>query len=450
MGMVIDAEVVISDEWKEQVMSTAGAQQAVDYLLIGGGLASVTAAEEIRKRDASGSILIVAAEPHPPYHRPPLSKEYLRGEINADGTYGNGGVFAQEEPWYAEQQVEVRQGVGVTRLDTAAKLATLSDGSTVTYGRALIATGGRPRTLTIPGSQLPGVVALRTLDDSTAIRERLATPGLNVVIIGSGFIGLEGASNALFKGAHVSIVDPTDRVWRGMLTPDLSDYLQNEYTSRGAEFYLGQAPVEFTAGSDGHVSAVRIAPHEGSGSALTLPADLVVVGVGILLNTDLATEANLNVDPQQGVLVDDHLRASAPDVFAAGDVAAFVDPIMGRFHFEHWDNAIASGQTAAINMTGGDQPYVHVPYFFSDQFDLAINMLGYPTPDSEVIIRGDMAQDAFTAVYVRDGAIRAALMVNDDAQMDTWRELIETSAPAPSDRAQLADPTFDPASLRRS
>ncbi|HET9110873.1 MAG TPA: FAD-dependent oxidoreductase [Ktedonobacterales bacterium] len=431
-------------------MATAGAQQTVDYLLIGGGLASVTAAEEIRKRDATGSILIVAAEPHPPYHRPPLSKEYLRGEINADGTYGNGGVFAQEQPWYADQRVDVRSGVGVTRLDTAAKQATFSDGSTVGYSRALLATGGRPRSLPIPGAQLPGVFALRTLDDSTTIRELLNTPGRNVVIIGSGFIGLECASNALFKGARVSIVDPVDRVWRGMLTPDLSDYLQNEYTSRGAEFYLGQAPVEFVAGADGHVSAVRIAPHEGPGSALTLPADLVVVGVGILLNTDLATEANLNVDPQQGVLVDDHLRASAPDVFAAGDVAAFVDPIMGRFHFEHWDNAIASGQTAAINMTDGDQRYVHVPYFFSDQFDLSINMLGYPTPDSDVIIRGDIAQDAFTAVYVRDGAIRAALMVNDDAQMDTWRELIETSAPAPSDRAQIADPTFDPASLKRS
>ncbi|HZC08318.1 MAG TPA: FAD-dependent oxidoreductase [Ktedonobacterales bacterium] len=431
-------------------MATAGAQQAVDYLLIGGGLASATAAEEIRKRDATGSILIVAAEPHPPYHRPPLSKEYLRGEIGADGTYGNGGIFAQEPRWYDEQRVDVRQGVGVTRLDTAAKQATLSDGSTLSYSHALLATGGRPRALTIPGAQLPGVLVLRTLDDSTTIRERLGAPGRNVVIVGSGFIGLECASNALFKGARVSIVDPVDRVWRGMLTPDLSDYLENEYTSRGATFYLGQAPIEFVAGADGRVSAVRIAPHEGPGEPLTLPADLVVVGVGIQLNTDLATEADLNVDPHQGVLVDDHLRASAPDVFAAGDVAAFVDPVMGRFHFEHWDNAIASGQTAAINMTGGDQRYLHVPYFFSDQFDLSINMLGYPTPDSEVIIRGDMAQDAFTAIYVRDGVIRAALMVNDDAQMDTWRELIETAAPPPNDRLQLANPAFDPASLKRA
>ena len=429
-------------------MTTADTQRTVDYLLIGGGLASATAAEEIRKRDANGSILIVAAERHAPYHRPPLSKEYLRGEIGADGTYGDGGVYAQLPPWYEEQRVEVKMGVGVTGLDTEVKQATLSDGSTISYGKALIATGGRPNTLPIPGANLPGVFALRTLDDSTAIREQLDTPGRNLVVIGSGFIGLEGASNALFKGAHVSIVDPAERVWAGMLTTDLSAYLENEYTSRGATFYLGHAAVEMVAGEDGRLRAVRIAPQEGGGAPLTLPADMAIVGVGIQLNTDLATESGLNVDPRHGVMVDDHLLTSANDVYAAGDVAAFLDPVMGRFHFEHWDNAIASGQTAAANMTGGDEHYRHVPYFFSDQFDLSINMLGYPSPDAEVIIRGDIEQDAFTAVYVRDGAIRAALMVNDDAQMDTWRELIETGAAAPQDRSKLAESDFDPASLK--
>jgi len=338
----------------------------------------------------------------------------------------------------------------VTRLDTAARQATLSDGSTVTYGRALIATGGRPRTLPILGAHLPGVFVLRTLDDSTAIREQLNTPHRNVVVIGSGFIGLEAASNALFKGAQVTIVDPVDRVWPGTLTPDLSAYLENEYTSRGATFYLGHTAAEFIAGADGRVAQVRIVPVDGAGAPLTLPADVVLVGVGIQLNTDLATDADLNVDPHHGVMVDDHMRASAEDVYAAGDVAAFLDPVMGRYHFEHWDNAIASAKTAAANMTGGDQHYQHVPYFFSDQFDLSINMLGYPSPDAEVVIRGDPAQDAFTAVYVRDGAIRAALMVNDDALMDTWRELIETSASAPEERAQLASSAFDPASLKRS
>lgn len=431
-------------------MTTPDTHRRVDYLLIGGGLASATAAEELRKRDAAGSILIVGAEKRPPYHRPPLSKEYLRGDIGLDGVYGSGGVYTQLPAWYGEQRVEVKQGVGVTRLDTEAKQATLSDGSTLAYGKALLAMGARPRTLSIPGAHLPGVVTLRTIDDSTGIREFLQTPGRNIVVIGSGFIGLEGASNALFRGAHVSIVDPGDRVWRGMLTPELSDYLANEYTSRGATFYLEHTVIEFVAERDGRVGGVRIAPSAPGAAPLTLPADLVIVGVGVQLNTDLAEEAGLNIDSQHGVLVDDHLRASAEDVFAAGDVAGFLDPVMGRFHFEHWDNAIASGQTAAANMAGADEPYRHVPYFFSDQFDLSINMLGYPSPDAEVVVRGDMAQDAFTAVYVRDGAIRAALMVNDDAQMDTWRELIEAGVAAPHDVQQLADRSFDPASLKRA
>ena len=431
-------------------MTTSDTHRRVDYLLIGGGLASATAAEELRKRDAAGSILIVGAEKHPPYHRPPLSKEYLRGDIGLDGVYGSGGVYAQLPAWYGEQRVEVQQGVGVTRLDTEAKLATLSDGSTLSYGKALLAMGARPRMLDIPGAHLPGVFALRTIDDSTAIREQLQTPGRNVVVIGSGFIGLEAASNALFRGAHVSIVDPVERVWRNMLTPELSDYLASEYTSRGATFYMEHAPVEFVAEVDGRVGGVRIAPNAEGAAPLTLPADVVIVGVGVQLNTDLAEEAGLNIDAHHGVMVDDHLRASAEDIFAAGDVAGFVDPVMGRFHFEHWDNAIASGQAAAANMTGANEPYRHVPYFFSDQFDLSINMLGYPSPDAEVVVRGDMAQDAFTAVYVRDGAIRAALMVNDDAQMDTWRELIEAGVAAPHDVQQLADRSFDPASLKRA
>ncbi len=422
-------------------------QRRVDYLLIGGGLASATAAEEIRKRDASGSILIVASERHAPYHRPPLSKEYLRGEIEPDGTYGAGGVYVQLPPWYGEQRVETLQGAPVSRLDTAAKTATLANGEIIGYGKALIATGGRARALNIPGATLPGVMTLRTLDDATAIRERLATPGLRVVVIGSGFIGLEAASNALFKGAaSVTIVDLVKRAWPGMLTDDLSAWLQGEFMARGASFYFDHAPSAFIAGPDGRVAAVRITASDGSGSPLDLPADLALVGVGIQLNTEVASASGINVDPRHGVMVDNHLHTSAPDVWAAGDIAAYPDPVMGRFHFEHWDNAISSGQTAAANMTGGDECYTHVPYFFSDQFDLALNMLGYPSPDAEVTIRSHMASHAFTAVFVRDGVIRAALMVNDDAQMDAWRDAIAAGAKAP-DSETLASSDFDPATL---
>lgn len=418
----------------------------VDYLLIGGGLAAATAAEEIRKRDASGSILIVAGEAHPPYHRPPLSKEYLRGDIGADGTYGAGGVYVQLPPWYAEQRVEVQQGMTVTQLDTAAKTAALADGSTIGYGKALIATGGRARALSASGASLPGVLSLRTLDDSTAIRERLGTPGLRVVVIGSGFIGLETACNSLFRNARVAIVDPVERAWPGMLTPSLSAWLENEYTSRGASFHWRHTATEFIAGQDGRVASVRIEDTRGTEAPIELPADLVITGVGIHLNTEVASASGIEVDPRHGVVVDDHLRSSAADVWVAGDIAAYPDPLMGRYHFEHWDNAIASGQTAGANMAGGDERYHHVPYFFSDQFDLALNMLGYPTPDAQVVIRGDKLNDSFTAVFVQDGHIRAALMVNDDAKMDAWRDAIAANAAAP-DAETLASDLFDPATL---
>ena len=437
-------------------MASTSAPHAVDYLLIGGGLAAATAAEEIRKRDASGSMLMVCAETHQPYHRPPLSKEYLRGEINAEGTYGDGGVFVQLPPWYEEQRVTLAQHISVTALDTTAKTATLSDGNTISYGKALYATGGRPHVLDIPGMQLPGVMVLRTLDDSTAIRQMLeaitsagGTP--KVVVVGSGFIGLESAANALFKGAQVTLVDPVPRVWPTMVPPAVSSYIETQYSRRGASLYYGHTVSAFTSGDDGKLAAARITNiQDPNAQPFEVACDLAIFGVGIQLNSELAAAAGLATDPKQGVIVDDHLRASAPDVYAAGDVAAYPDPVAGRMHFEHWDNAIASAQTAAANMTGGDEVYRHVPYFFSDQFDLALNMLGYPSAAATLVVRGDVSKDAFTALFAQDGMLRAALMVNDDAQMDLWRELIAANTRLPDDLASLADPTFDLATLRQT
>lgn len=427
----------------------ANGQRAVDYLLIGGGLASATAAEEIRKRDPNGGILIVSADRYIPYHRPPLSKEYLRGEITAEGTYGNGGVFAQEPAWYDEHRVVVQTGATVTALDPVAKTATLSDGSTIGYGKALIATGGSPRIPNIPGVNLPGVFVLRSLDDATAIREQLETPDRHVVILGSGFIGLETAANALFKGAHPVIVDAASRAWESLLTQNLSTYLEGKHTVRGGEFHFGYTISEFLPGEDGRLSAVRITSTSDASQTRELPADMAIVGVGVTLNVGFAAKAGLSVDPRHGIIVDEYLRA-APDLYVAGDVAAYPDPVVGRMHFEHWDNAIESGRVAGENMAGGQTPYRHVPYFFSDQFDLSINLLGYPSPTAELVARGTPAQDQFTAIYLEGDVIRAALMVNDDAQMDTWRELIATGATVPEPHVQIAEPEFDIATLKRS
>ncbi len=410
------------------------AERTVDYLIIGGGLAGATAAEEIRKRNAQGTILIVTTEAYNPYNRPPLSKEYLRAEIGADGTYGNGGVYVQPPAWYDDNTVEVLRGVTAQKLDPRAKTVTLDDGQVIHYIALLLATGGRPRVLRVPGADLPGVQVLRTLDQADIIREALA-PGQRVVVVGSGFIGLETAASAIQKGCQVTIAEPFPRAWPQMVSPEISQFFQKQFSDRGATLRYGYTVTGFGANKDGSVGSVRIAKADDQSQTEEIPCDLAIVGVGIQLNTELAASGGLAVDPKQGIVVDERLETASAGVFAAGDVAAYPDPVTGRMHFEHWDNAIASAQAAAANMSGGDEPYRHVPYFFSDQFDLSINMLGYPTSQAQITVRGDMAAKKFTALYVQDGTLRAALMVNDDAQMDLLRDLIGTGAQVQGDLA---------------
>lgn len=431
-------------------MAAAASERHVDFLLIGGGLASATAAEEIRKRDANGSIVLVSNESQRPYNRPPLSKEYLRGEINDEGVYGNGGIYVHEPHWHDEHHVELLRGMAVA-LDPAAKIVRLADGQAISYGKLLFATGGRPRALKVPHADLPGIHYLRTLADADAIRQELAPGGKQVVVVGSGFIGLETAANSLFRHAQVTIVEPQERPWPNMLPSALSQYIADQYQRRGATLQYQHSVTGFTAGENGRVAGVQIAPVGDSAATEneTIACDLAILGVGIMLNSELAQQAGLEVDPHHGVVVNDHLQSSAPDIYAAGDIAAYPDPVVGRMHFEHWDNAIATGQTAAANMTGGDEIYRHVPYFFSDQFDLVINMLGYPTNTAHVIIKGSLAQDEFTAYFVKDGILRGAMMVNDDAKMDQLRELIAEAVLVPDTHA-LTDPNFDLASLRPS
>jgi 3-phenylpropionate/trans-cinnamate dioxygenase ferredoxin reductase component len=427
-------------------MSAVPEERVVDYLLIGGGLAGATAALELRKRDTSSTILLVSEDDYRPYHRPPLSKEYLRSEIGPDGIYGEGGVYVYPPEWYEAQQVDLLRGVAATELDTTAKVVVLGDGSAIHYSMLLLATGGRARRLNLPGSDLPGVQTLRTLADADEIRMQLAT-GKPVVVIGSGFIGLETAASAVSKGATVTIVEPFPRAWPGMVSPELSLYFQSQFSRRGASLRYGFTAKEFIAGSNGRLHAVRIEAVDHPGTAEEIECELAIVGVGIQLNTELAMSAGLEVDQQHGIVVTERLETRVAGVFAAGDVAAYPDPIGGRMHFEHWDHAIASAQAAAVNMSGGDEPYRHVPYFFSDQFNLSLNMLGYPSSEAQIVLRGNMESDQFTALYVQHQSLRAALMVNDDAHMDLLRDLIAASAPVLANVERLTDTAFDLASL---
>jgi Uncharacterized NAD(FAD)-dependent dehydrogenases len=432
-------------------MSIPNQNSIIDYLIIGGGLAGATAAEELRKKDSQARIVLVTNEASIPYHRPPLSKEYLRGEIKADGIYGEGGVYVQLPQWYKEQRIELIENVAASTLDSRARTVQLANGQVLSFNNLLLATGGRPRTLSVPGADLPGSYLLRTLDDANKLRDQISK-GKQIVIVGSGFIGLEVAASALSKGAKVTIVNPQERIWPTTISPTVSQFFQQTFEQHGATFKHKQHAVEFIAGHNGHLRAVRIASVDNVGSkeqTQELPCDFAVVGIGIQLNTALAATGGLNIDPRHGIIVDEHLETRVEGIFAAGDVAAYPDPIVGRMHFEHWDNALASGQIAATNMLGNDEPYRHIPYFFSDQFDLSLNMLGYPSSEDQSVIRGDIKASKFTALYIKDGTLRAALMVNDDAQMDLLRDLIAAAAPV-KDITRLTDPQFDLNTLKQN
>jgi len=430
-------------------MTAQNPDAAIDYLIIGGGLAGATAAEELRKQDAKGRIVLVSNDNKLPYHRPPLSKEYLRSEIEADGTYGDGGVYVQKPEWFKEQQIEVITNAEATKLDTRARTVHISNGQTLHFESLLLATGGRPRQLDLPGADLKGVHLLRTLNDADALRG-LINKGTRIVVVGSGFIGMEVAASALTKGAQVTIVEPQERPWASLVSEEVANFFSQKFQQNGADLRYSHAALAFTAGSDGKVNNVRIAPTSDKNKTEDIPCDLVIAGIGIQLNTEIAQQAGLDVDKRHGIVVDEHLETQVEDIFAAGDVAAYPDPIVGLMHFEHWDNALSSAQTVANNMIGRDLPYRHIPYFFSDQFDISVNMLGYPSNKLQTIVRGDIKAGKFTALYIDKGVLRAALMVNDDEQMDVWRELIAEEVSVPDNGSQLADPSFDINTLKQA
>ncbi|HLZ22978.1 MAG TPA: FAD-dependent oxidoreductase [Ktedonobacterales bacterium] len=431
-------------------MARFDAVRDVDFLIIGAGVAGATAAEEIRSRDARGSIVLVNNEVEYPYHRPPLSKEFLRGEIATEGEYGAGGVRVRQPEWYRERHIEVLRGVAAADLDTPSHMVLLVNGQTLRYRRLLLATGGVPQRPAVPGADLRGVYSLRTLEDADAIRAELLTPNRRAVIIGARFIGLETAASAIQKAAHVTVVDNRARVWPDLLSPALSEYILSLFTSRGARLRYGYAPTAILPGAHGRVAAVRIASVRGNAPYEDIPCDFVILGLGIALNTQLAESAEIRTEPGRGILVNEQLETSAADVFAAGDVITYPDSMSGWMHFEHWDHAIASAKTAARNMVGAHEEYTHVPYFFSDLFDLSINMVGYPlsSPTVDLVIRGNPAAHHFTALYLDRGRLRAALTVNDDAHLDLLRNLIATQAPLMVDTRALAHPGFDLAALQ--
>ena len=398
-------------------------------VIVGGGLAAARAIEAIRESDQDVPVVLVGKEDRLPYERPPLSKGVMLGTDPEDS------AFPHPREWYDENHVELRLGVAVDRLDPAARTVTLSDGSELSYGSVLLATGSGLRKLDVPGTDLADVFYLRSMTDSAKIRARLV-PGSDVVIIGAGWIGLEVAAAARHHGAEVTIVEPQSAPLLGVVGEQVGSWFADLHRSHGVTLRLGEG-VERLEGEDGRVTAVVTSSGE------RLPADTVVIGVGIRPNTRLAEDAGLEVD--NGIVVDEALRASADGVFAAGDVANWFNPTLGtHVRVEHWANAHDGGYAAGQSIVGQDVHYGPVPFFYSDQYDIGLEYAGHVPrgTDTEVVFRGDPASNEFMAFWVvpeGDGVrVLAGMHVNVWDTMDAVQDLVRNRTVV--DRERLADP----------
>ena len=404
------------------------------FVVVGAGLAGAKAAETLREEGFDGPVVLVGAEPERPYERPPLSKQYLLGRADRDS------AFVHDAGWYAEHDVELRTGVRATRLDPAAHRLELDTGEQLGYARLLLATGASARRLPVPGADLDGVRYLRTLVDADRLRTDLTGGGRRVVVVGAGWIGLEVAAAARSHGNTVTVVEPQPTPLHAVLGAEMGRVFARLHRDHGVEL-LTDTVVREIRGSGGRATTVVTDGHAG------LPADLVVVGVGVVPDSRLAAAAGLEVD--NGVVVDEALRSSAPDVHAAGDVAAAFHPLYGRHvRVEHWANALHQGPAAARSMLGQEVVFDRVPYFFTDQYELGMEYSGLAGPGDTVVCRGDPDDGAFIAFWMADGRVTAGMNVNTWDVTAPIQQLIRSRAVI--DPARLADPDVPLDSLVRS
>ncbi len=370
-----------------------------DIVIVGGGLAGATAAKTLRGEGFTGPVTLIAEESHQPYLRPPLSKDYLLGKA------GDETLPVVPEGWYRENGVELRLGTPVAEIDAEARSVALRDGTRVKYASLLLATGARPRTLPVPGIGLDGVSTFRTLGDSRRLRKSLSAGGLNVVMIGSGWIGMELAAAASAYGNTVTLLGLEEVPLAAAIGPELGGFFRSLHEAKGIGFRLPASAAEIT-GHAGRVTGVV------TNSGEILPADVVVVAVGVVPEVSLAEAAGITL--QNGILTDASLRTSVPGIFAAGDVANALHPFTGQHHrSEHWSNALNAGKVAARSMLGQDAVLDTVPYFYTDQFDVSMEYSGFPSLVSgPPTIRGSLAAREFLAFWQHDGKVVAGMSVN--------------------------------------
>lgn len=399
---------------------------ATTHVIVGACLAGAKAAEAMRDNGFDGSVVLVGDERARPYERPPLSKGFLKGEEAKDK------VYVHPEAWYADHDVDLRLGVTVTGLHRKAKEIELAGGERLGYDRLLLATGSSPRKLPVPGADLKGVHYLRKLGDSETLRERFRQGGL-LVVIGAGWIGLEVAAAARHHGVEVTILEPQPAPLQAALGSEIGDIFATLHRANGVHVRTGTG-VKTIEGSDGRVSGVTTTAGQ------SLPAGLVVIGVGASPNTRLAVAAGLEVE--NGIVVDELLRSSDEAIWAAGDVANAYNPLLDeRLRVEHTANAANQGKAAGALMAGQGEPYAKLPYFFSDQYDLSMEYHGHVGPRGydDLVLRGDPASGSpWLAFWLREGRVLAGMNVNDWDAADGIKALARARAAV--DRSRLADP----------
>ena len=395
-------------------------------VIIGAGHAAGQAAASLRQEKYTGPITIIGDEAHVPYQRPPLSKAYLSGSQEVER------VYLRAEKFYNEKDIDLRLSTRATIIDRNAKTVELEGGEKIDYDKLLISTGSRPRKLSIPGSDLNGIHYLRTIEDVDGIRASM-NEGANLVIVGGGYIGLEVAAVSKELGLNVDVLEMEQRILQRVTTPTMSTYYDALHRGRGVNIHTNTGVTGFSG--NGKVEKVLCGDTE-------FDADLVIVGIGIIPNIELAEAAGLHCD--NGIVVDDHCQTSDPDIYAAGDCTNHPNALLNRrLRLESVPNAMDQARTSAANMLGGDKSYAAIPWFWSDQYELKLQMVGFSADGNREVLRGDMASNQFAVFYLNDSTVVAADAVNSPKEFMLCKQLVGKSV----DAEVLSDPTADLKSL---
>lgn len=384
------------------------AEQKYTYIIVGGGLAGASGVEGIRERDKKGSILLFGSEKHLPYDRPPLTKKLWFGKKKVED------IFLHDRKFYDQNGVAVQIGTSVASLDAKKKTVTDDKGKTYGFEKLLLATGGVPRILPVPGGALNGICYYRYLDDYLRIRKE-STEGKSAIVVGGGFIGSEIAAALNVNNVDVTMIFP-DAYLVSRVFPDyLGRAIQASYISRGVRILSGEKPASFMTKGNRFVTRTE--------SGKELESDMVIVGIGIAPSLDLPRSAGLQT--ANGVIVDEYLQASLPGIFAAGDIAFFPYQALGKqTRVEHWDNALTQGKWAGRNMAGAKEPFTYMPYFFSDLFEFGYEAVGDVDSRLETLADWQKENDTGVIYYLKDGKVRGVMMCNVWEKVEAARELI--------------------------